>query len=415
MSEPSQPGTRRSLLAEQLNVTPPPPGPESLRGEERARLAEAKVGLTIKGWRLTRLLGVGPVTAAYEVTRGSRDGAAKGVLRLMIGSIGRNERARSQFLRAAYAANRFTHPRVLPVTADGTDDEGAPFVVRPWVDGEPLADLVAREGPMKEDAVLRIAEQILDALEIAHAHGVVHGAISPENVIVTPRGSMRLADFATPPGIGPNAGDDVLASRRATPWAAPERCSSSPDAPTEASDTWSIAACMYFALTRARPRGDKASIADLARTPPRPVRELAPLLGEGLASVLDHALTPDPARRYESAYAMLGDIRRVLAGRRPKLGDASKPNPSGSYSGAMPRTSRSGLTAGRTETSIVQPMAVLAATRAETTAARKANEWKGNVALILAIAALVGVATFVMVRERVEDERSHQSAPAHPG
>ena len=81
-------------------------------------------------------------------------------------------------MRAAYAASRFQHPRVLAVIADGTDDSGAPFVVRPWADAEPLLDLIRRDGPLPEAKVLRLAEQVLDALELAHAQGVVHGALS---------------------------------------------------------------------------------------------------------------------------------------------------------------------------------------------------------------------------------------------
>lgn len=194
--------TTHSLFREKLSTAPPPPAPESMEPEERLKLAQEKVGLTLKGWRLGRLLGVGPVSAAYEAVRGVQDGASKGVVRVIIGPIAKNERARSQFVRAAYAASRFQHPRVIAVSADGNDDTGAPFVVRPWAEAEPLAELVARDGPMTEAKVLHLAEQVLDALEISHAHGVVHGALSPSNVLVTPHGSMRLCDFATPPASG---------------------------------------------------------------------------------------------------------------------------------------------------------------------------------------------------------------------
>src|SRR5580698_3363032 len=136
-SSPSNDAAPHSLLSEKLSSAPPPPAPESLRPEERQRLAEEKVGLTLKGWRLGRLLGVGPVSAAYEAVRGVQDGASRGVVRVVIGSLAKNERARSQFIRAAYAGSRFQHPRVIPVSGDGADDAGAPFVVRPWADAEP--------------------------------------------------------------------------------------------------------------------------------------------------------------------------------------------------------------------------------------------------------------------------------------
>jgi serine/threonine protein kinase len=402
-------GMVERLSAAKGPIEPPPP---SISMNERERLALQNVGLTLKGWRLARLLGTGPVSAAYEATRGARDGAAKATVRLMIGTIGAHEHARSQFLRGAYAANRFHHPRVLPVTADGTDSSGAPFVVRPWTDGEPLHEVIAAKGAMPEHQVLKMTEQVLDALEMAHSHGVVHGAIAPANLLVTPRGSIRLCDFATPPGMGPRQTEeeDILATRRIAPWSAPERCSTSPDAPSEASDVYALAACMYFAVSTQMPRGDAESPEDLARTPARPLRDVAPTVSDGFASIVDHALNADPARRYESAYAMLGDVRRVLAGRKPKLGESLRPIPSGSYSGMLMSSNRRlSLPPSRGDGAMaISPSAVL---RGE--GARRAAEWKGNVALILAIALLVGVATFVMVREKVEEEREdNRSAPA---
>jgi serine/threonine-protein kinase len=386
-------------------------------------MAEEKVGLTLKGWRLGRLLGVGPVSAAYEATRGVQDGASRGVVRLVIGSLAKNERARSQFIRAAYAASRFQHPRVIAVSGDGTDDAGAPFVVRPWADAEPLAALVIREGAMTEAKALRLAEQVLDALEIAHAHGVVHGALTPSNLLVTPRGSIRLCDFATPPGVGARAEDDVLAPRRATPWAPPERCSTTPEAATEMGDLWGLGACLYFAVSKAAPRGNAESMADLARRKAVPLRELVPGVTENFAALVEHALELDPTLRYEGAYAMLGDVRRVMAGRKPKLADAQRPNPSGSFSGALPSrsTSHSGSLQSRSWHRPISSSTSLADGKGRPQSAgslakldTRRAEWKGNVALILAIATLVGVATFVMVRERVEEERLYPHGHGRP-
>ena len=385
------------------------PLPPSVPPDQRERIAQANVGLTMKGWHLARLLGVGPVSAAYEATRGAGDATVHATLRLMLGSLGAHEQSRSHFLRAAYAANRFQHPRILPITGDGTDDTGAPFVLRAWSDGEPLASRIQTKGTMNERQALTIAEQLLDVLEIAHAHGIVHGAIAPNNVLITGRGSIRLCDFATPPGMTARNSDepDLLAARRISPWSAPERCTSEPAAASEACDVYALGATLFFAITGEPPRGDAGTPDDLARAAARPIRARAPSVSEGFASVVDRALASDPARRYGSAYAMLGDVRRVLAGRPPKLAAALKPIPSGSYAGlAQPPASLSRISNPPSLVS-VRPSALL---RSEYSRRRAA--WKGNVALILAIALLVGVATFVMVREKVEDERRNPGA--HP-
>ncbi len=383
------------------------PAPPSMAPKEREALAKKRVGSTLKGWRLARLLGVGPVCAAYETFRGADDSGEHVVLRIMVGNIGAHQRARAMLLRGAYASNRFNHPRVVPVVADGTDGDGTPFVVRPWIDAETLDHTIAKsDDPMTEAQVLRVAEQILDALEIAHSHGIVHGAITAKNILVTPRGSVRLCDFSVPPGMGPRTSDDVdvLAQRRIGPFSAPERCGDEPGPASEQSDIYMLAACMYYAISREHPRGEAAPD-DLARTAAKPVRQVAPKVTEYFAMVVDHALSLEPAARFESAYAMLGDVRRVMAGRKPKLGDARKPVPSGSFS-AIPLSSRDGSPSSQR----LQMSRGDFPPSSSTSQSRRAGrvQWRGNFALILAIALLVGVATFVMVREKVEETRAQE-------
>ncbi len=140
-TEPPQP----SPLGLQLTKAPKDEPPlEQLPQDRRLEIARARVNTQVKAWRLTALLGAGPVTAAYEANRGSKDAHERAVLKVMIGDVARHGRARSLFLRGVYAANRFNHPRVLPVVEDGTDREGVPYIVRPWVDAEPLASMVEK-------------------------------------------------------------------------------------------------------------------------------------------------------------------------------------------------------------------------------------------------------------------------------
>lgn len=102
---------------------------------------------------------------------------------------------------------------------------------------------------------------------------------------------------------------------------------------------------------------------------------------------------------------MLGDVRRVMAGRKPKLGDARKPVPSGSFS-AIPLSSRDGSPSSQR----LQMSRGDFPPSSSTSQSRRAGrvQWRGNFALILAIALLVGVATFVMVREKVEETRAQE-------
>jgi serine/threonine protein kinase len=386
-----------------------------LPSAERLSRADAYVNTQVRGWRIVKLYGVGPITAAYEAYRGTKDATERATVRIMIGDLAFNERAKSHFLRSAYAANRFQHPRVLPILEDGTTSDGAPWVARSSGNAEPLRDRVEAGGPLPEPDVLRVAEQVLDALEIAHAHGIVHGAISPTNILLTERNSIRLCDFATPPGFGMRQGSEAepLQIEHVGPTTAPELCLETSNLRTEQADVYAVGACLYYALTGQYPRSGAQTRDELSKATAVPVEVVRPDLKSHLSDVINHALNFDPMKRYESAYAMLGDVRRVMARRKPKLSDSTGPTPSMSASemstGGAPSSRKISLR------SSFRPDP-LGAAPSKRRPPRKHAEWRGNLILVLAIASLVGVATYVMVREKMEESRrdrsgSTQSAP----
>ncbi len=358
--------------------------------------AQVGVGATFHGWTIERGLGRGPVCQSWLASRG----AERAVVRVLREQFAGDGQARTEWLRASWAANRFHHARVVKVIDQGVDANGAPVIVRAWAKGATLEESLQR-GTWDPVTALRLVEQVLDALEMAHAHGIVHGGLSPTNVIVTPRGSMRLVDFATTPGLqSRQAGEvDALASARVGPFTPPERHQSPPALPSEPLDIWSVGACLYFALVGAAPLDVRH---DLARLLAQCGGSVASGRGQDLddvAAVVRLALCRDPVGRYDSAYAMLGDVRRLLAGRKPKLDGALAPVPtqSASQRAALPPLS-SGMHGSRDADPEPAP--------------RRANEWRGNVMLMMAIALLVALATFVMVRERLAEEPRDTTHPA---
>jgi serine/threonine-protein kinase len=354
-------------------------------GPAGADPATGRVGTTLCGWTIERSLGGGPVCASFLGVRGSD----RAVVRVLREPFAADADARAEWVRASWAANRFHHSRVVKVLDQGADERGAPVVVRAWAKGDPLHE-AARIEPLDSAAALRLAEQMLDALETAHAHGIVHGALGPTNVVVTPRRTVRLLDFATAPGLFTRRSDSspLLASaRRSGAFVPPERRGTPPDVATERSDVWGVGACLYFVLTGEAPPLEAEA---------RDVSARAGLSAD-VAAVVALAIGRDPTRRYESAYAMLGDVRRVLAGQRPRLDASLVAVPS---QRALPLPSSFSGELG------------LQVTQAPSPAARD-PQWRGNLVLVVAIALLVGVATFVLMRERIaERPQLQQEAPS---
>lgn len=329
-------------------------------------------GATLCGWTLERPLGVGPVCSSWLGARGDE----RAVVRVLKTELAREPKARNDWLRASWAANRFHHTRVVKVIEQGQvpGADGVPVVVRAWAAGESLEEAVVR-GAVDEAGALRLVEQVLDALEMAHAHGILHGALTPRNVIVTPRGSARLVDFASTPGllVRRSGASERLASARRGPYLSPER-RTIPVAPcTELADVWTAGACLYFAL---------------AGSPPTPDAPRLTGVDPDIAAIVALALEADPARRYESAYAMLGDVRRLLSGNKPRLDGRAAPVPSERAPSLAPSSS------------IVH---VASTPPEQPSAAATSRHRRGNILLLLAIALLAGFATFVLVRERLAD------------
>jgi serine/threonine-protein kinase len=345
----------------------------TLRGNREDRGREDK-GVsrrrTLCGWTVERSLGRGAVCESLLVSRGGE----RAVARVLLRPFADDAQTCADWLRACWTANRFQHALVARVLEQGTDGDGTPVVVRAFALGETLAGAIEQRR-LDLPAALEIGARVLDVLEIAHSHGVVHGGISPHNIVIAPEGSARVVDFG-------HYGHDRIAAARVGPFAAPERLASSEAAPTEAADIWSVGACIRAALAETTITAD-------------------------VEAVLARSMAVDPRDRYASAYALLGDLRRVLGGRRPKLRDSAAPVPSLSLVG-VPLLAAAAVAP-------APPPALAAPARQTPAPAKEDREWVGNLLLVMAIALLVGLATFVLVRERLGDStRRHApwSAPS---
>jgi hypothetical protein len=148
-------------------------------------------------------------------------------------------------LREARAAGRLNDPSVVTVV-DVLQEAGATYIVMELIQAPTLSDIVARQGPLSQEAVARIAEQLLSALEAAHAAGVVHRDVKPSNVMVLPSGRVKLTDF----GIAQSTDDPRLTTSGvligSPTYLAPEVIRGEQASP--GSDLWALGATLFFAV-----------------------------------------------------------------------------------------------------------------------------------------------------------------------
>jgi eukaryotic-like serine/threonine-protein kinase len=157
---------------------------------------------------------------------------------------------RERVLREARAAGRLNDPAVVTVY-DVLQDAGGTYIVMELIQAPTLAEIVRQRGPLPPAAVTQLAEQLLSALEAAHAAGVVHRDVKPSNIMVSETGRVKLTDF----GIAQSLDDPRLTSSGilvgSPTYLAPERIKGA-DADAR-SDLWSLAAVLFFAVEGASP------------------------------------------------------------------------------------------------------------------------------------------------------------------
>ena len=278
-------------------TTSPLPDDAALRRELRAALGDAYA----LGSELERG-GMGRLFRAVE-RRTGRPVAVKVLPR--DGDAG----AETRFRREVAVTGALRHPGLLSVVARG-ETAALLYYATPYVAGGSLRDRLARQGRLPVGDVVRLLCQLADALAHAHACGVVHGDVKPENVLLDDDGRALLVDFGAV-RLGGRA-DDAAAPVVGTPlYMSPEQAAGEP-ALDARSDVYSLAV-LGFELLAGRPPFGGASpravlLAHLAEPVPS-LRALRPEVPAALAATLERALAKDPTARHAS----VGAFRRAVA------------------------------------------------------------------------------------------------------
>ncbi len=284
---------------------------------------ESWIGKTLGGCQIVRELARGGMATIYLANQASvgRTVAVKVMSAHLLGDPTFMER----FTREVSTTARLQHPHIVPIFDYGQEGN-LPYIVMAYVPGGSLGDRLAG-GPLPLDAAARLVGQMAQALDYAHARGIIHRDIKPANVLLDAQQNAVLADFGIARVLAASEPltRDVLVG---TPsYLAPELVTQDQPA-TPSADVYGLGVTLYQMLTDELPFPGESSVQMMWAH----VNEPAPLVGprrpdlpEGVDAVVQKALAKAPEARYASAGELAADLTAVAAGQPPQHAEAAPP------------------------------------------------------------------------------------------
>jgi len=272
----------------------------------------------IPGYEILSKLGQGSMGSVYRAQQISMDRAV--AIKVLSQQYSRNKEYVHRFLNEARAAARLSHPNIVRAIDVGNVRDLYYFVME-YVDGESVQDRLRQQEIYLEEEALEIGLQTCSALGHAHANGIVHRDIKPDNILVNREGQVKLCDLGLAKG---DYGSAVVTNHGVpvgTPYYMPCELARGKRGLDARSDIYSLGATLYHMTTGEVPYDGNSGpvvLVNLMTQPLIPPIERNPNLAPHVSAVIEKMMAKEPDGRHNNVEEVEEDLRALLAGKPPR-------------------------------------------------------------------------------------------------
>jgi eukaryotic-like serine/threonine-protein kinase len=289
---------------------------------EARKIRDGVIGTLVSGrFRLEEQIGSGGMSTVYRAFDQTLERLV--AIKLMHADLSRDPAQLERFRRESRAAARLSHPNLVTVI-DAGEDDGHPYIVFEYVDGETLKSRIRRDGPLPPAEAVAYAIEIGRALAAAHGERIVHRDVKPQNVLLDPEGRAKVTDFGIARSLeaeGLTATGRVLGT---TDYVSPEQALGEPV--TEQSDVYSLGVVLFEMLTGSVPFKADSQVAVAMKHVQQPmpdVQQLRPEVSAALAQIVDRATAKELENRYATMGELVAELEHVLGIEIARAGEST--------------------------------------------------------------------------------------------
>jgi serine/threonine-protein kinase len=275
-------------------------------------------GTQISHYRIIQQLGQGGQATAYKAEDARLNRSV--VVKILLPELAASENARRRFEREARLASALDHPNICAIYDIGEND-GLFYIVMPYIEGRTLKQVIAGQ-PLEILSALSIAIQVADAIAAAHARGIVHRDIKPNNIVVNDQGQVKVLDFGLAKMLGGEEEGRVDRDKSMTEigvpygtmgYGSPEQAAG--ERVDHRTDVFSLGVVLYEMVTGRQPFAGRNRIEILSAVinhEPDPVNDENPHAPPPLQTILDRALAKKPRERFGTMAEMRDELKKLM-------------------------------------------------------------------------------------------------------